>query len=72
MVITQSVAGDPGAGAAELGGSAAQVWLVLDEPMTIAEIIDALGQADEPGAVASIEAALSALIRSGHAVAPNG
>lgn len=72
MVMTQSVDGDPGTGAAELRGRAAQVWLVLDEPMSHAEIVDALRQAEEPIGRESLECALSALVRSGHVVELKG
>lgn len=66
MVLTQSVVGDPGAGAAELLGRAAQVWVVLDEPMSGAEIVAALEPSGDSTTVQTVHDAISQLVHSGH------
>ncbi|MEY4174235.1 MAG: hypothetical protein RI900_1400 [Actinomycetota bacterium] len=47
MVMTQRMDGDPGAGAAELTGVAAAVWLLLEVPADIDTLADEAGCSPE-------------------------
>lgn len=60
-VLTQGIDGDLRAASAELSGWAARVWVALDEPATLEELIDRLEA--EHGDVA---AAVETLLASGH------
>ena len=61
VVLTQSVDGGPDAGASELTGWAAMVWVALDEPATRDELMTRLETT-----VAEVDHAVAALLASGH------
>ena len=60
-VLTQSVDGGPDAGASELTGWAAMVWVALDEPASRDELMVRL-ETSAP----EVDHAVAALLASGH------
>lgn len=65
MVLAQMLDAEPGGGASELSGVAAQVWVVLDEPMDETDIADALELAEVPQGLQFVGEALAQLREAG-------
>lgn len=65
VVITQRIDGDPGHGVAELCGTAAEVWVLLDQPSDLANLERAFCSDATQTSNALIQRGLMDLVRCG-------